>query len=70
MEDLEQLEAKIEQLLESHEQIRKAKEQIEKELQKKESELQVQVRLRERERSEIRQGLEKILQHITRLDLP
>lgn len=70
MENLEQLEAKIEELLENHERIRKEKEFIEKQLQQKENELQVQLRKRERERSEIRQGIEKILGHFARLDLP
>lgn len=70
MENLEQLEAKIEELLESHEKIRKEKEFVEKQLEEKENELKIQLRKRERERSEIRQGIEKILGHFARLDLP
>ncbi len=73
MENLEQLEAKIEQLLERHETVKKEKEQAEKQLQQKETEfhhLRGQLRQYERERSEIRQGLEKILGHFERLVLP
>jgi len=70
VENLEQLEAKIEQLLEIHERIKKEKELVEKQLQQIENELKVQLSNRERERSEIRQGLEKILGHFARLDLP
>ena len=73
MEDLEQLEAKIEQLLETHERVKKEKEEAEKRLQQKETEshhLKGQLRQYERERSEIRQGLEKILGHFERLVFP
>ena len=70
MENLEELEAKIEQLLDSHEKIRKEKELVEKQLRQKEDELKVQLHQRERERSEFRQGIEKVLGHFSRLDLP
>ncbi len=73
MENLEQLEAKIEQLLERHERVKREKEEAEKRLQQKEDEfhhLSGQLRQYERERSEIRQGLEKILGHFERLVLP
>ncbi len=70
VENLEQLEAKIEQLLESHERNIKEKEMAEKQLLQIESELKVHLRQRDRERSEIRQGIEKILGHFAHLDLP
>ncbi len=73
MENLEQLEAKIEQLLERHERVKKEKEEAEKLLQQNEDEfhhLRGQLRQYERERSEIRQGLEKILGRFERLVLP
>ena len=55
------------------ERIKKEKELAEKRLQQKESEshqLKGQIRQYERERSEIREKLEKILGHFERLDLP
>ena len=73
MENLEELEAKIEQLLERHERVTKEKELAEKQLQQKENEshhLKGQLRQYERERSEIRQGLEKILGRFERLVPP
>lgn len=73
LENLEQLEAGLNQLLEKHERIKKEKELVEKQLQQKESEshqLKGQIRQYERERSEIREKLEKILGHFERLDLP
>jgi len=73
LDNLEQLEARIDQLLERHERIKKEKELAEKRLQQKESEsyqLKGQIRQYERERSEIREKLEKILGHFERLDLP
>ncbi len=73
MENLEQLEAKIEQLLETHERVKKEKKEAEKRLQQKETEshnLKGQLRQYERERSEVRQGLEKILGHFERLGFP
>lgn len=70
MENLERLESKIEQLIENHERIRKEKELVEKQLQKIEDELRVHLRQSEREKSEIRQVIEKILGHFARFDLP
>ncbi|TAJ76432.1 cell division protein ZapB [bacterium] len=72
LDNLEQLEARINQLLERHERIKKEKELAEKRLQQKESEshqLKGQLRQYERERSEIREKLEKILGHFERLDI-
>lgn len=73
LENLEQLEVRINQLLERHEKIKKEKELAEKRLQQKESEshqLKGQLRQYERERGEIRERLERILGHFERLDLP
>lgn len=73
MENLEQLEAKIEQLLETHERVKKEKEEAEKRLLQKETEshhLKGQIRQYERERSEIREGLAKIIGHFERLVVP
>ena len=73
LDNLEQLEARINQLLERHERVKREKELTEKRLQQKESEshqLKGQLRQYERERSEIREKLEKILGHFERLDLP
>lgn len=73
LENLEQLEARIDQLLERHERARKERELAERRLQQQESEshqLKGQIRQYERERSEIREKLEKILGHFERLDLP
>ncbi len=72
-ENLEQLEVNIDHLLERNERIKKEKELAEKRLEQKESEshnLKGQIRQYERERSEIREKLEKILGHFERLDLP
>jgi chromosome segregation ATPase len=72
LDDLEQLELKINRLLEKHERMRRDKEVAEKKLQEKESEwhqLRGQLRQYERERSELREKLEKILGHFERLDL-
>jgi len=72
LDNLEQLEARINQLLERHEKIKKEREVAEKRLQQKESEshqLKGQLRQYERERSEIREKLEKILGHFERLDI-
>ncbi|MGH7775521.1 MAG: hypothetical protein ACREQA_25125 [Candidatus Binatia bacterium] len=73
LENLEQLETIINQLLERHERVKKEKELAEKRLQQKESEwhqLRGRIRQYERERSEIREKLERILGHFERLDLP
>lgn len=72
LDNLEQLEARINQLLERHERVKKERELAEKRLQQKESEshqLKGQLRQYERERSEIRERLEKILGHFERLDI-
>jgi len=73
LDNLELLEARISQLLDRHERVKRAKELAEKRLQQKESEshqLKGQLRQYERERSEIREKLERILGHFERLDLP
>ncbi|MEK6600440.1 MAG: cell division protein ZapB [Candidatus Binatota bacterium] len=73
LDNLEQLEARISQLLDRHERVKREKELAEKRLQQKESEwhqLKGQLRQYERERSEIREKLERILGHFERLDLP
>lgn len=73
LDNLEQLEARISQLLDRHERVKREKELAEKRLQQKESEwhqLRGQLRQYERERSEIREKLERILGHFERLDLP
>ncbi|MFQ5852734.1 MAG: hypothetical protein ACE5JU_19415 [Candidatus Binatia bacterium] len=73
VENVDELEAKIEKLLERHERVRKEKELAEKQLLQKENEfhhLRGQLRQYERERIEIRERLEKILGHFDRLDLP
>lgn len=73
LDNIEQLEARINLLLERHEKVKKEKELAEKRLQQKESEshqLKGQLRQYERERIDIRDKLEKILGHFDRLDLP
>ncbi len=72
MENLDQLEAKIEQLLENHERVKKEKNLINDQLEHKESEshqLKGQLRQYERERIEIREKLGKILGQLEQLDL-
>lgn len=73
LENLEQLEVKINRLIEQHERVKKEKETIEKKLQEKESEwhdLKGQIRQYERERGELREKLDKILGQFAALDLP
>ena len=73
LDNIEQLEARVNQLLEKHERVKKEKELAEKRLQQRESEshqLRGQLRQYEREGVEIRDKLEKILGHFDRLDLP
>jgi septal ring factor EnvC (AmiA/AmiB activator) len=73
LDNLEQLEAKIDRLLERHVRVKKEKEIVEKRLQQRESEfheLRGQIRQYERERGEIREKLEKILGYFVRLELP
>ncbi len=72
MENLDQLEAKIEQLLENHERVKKEKNLANDQLEHKESEshqLKGQLRQYERERGEIREKLGKILGQLEQLDL-
>jgi predicted nucleic acid-binding Zn-ribbon protein len=73
LDNIEQLEVKINRLIEKHERVKKEKESIEKKLQQKESEwhhLQGQIRQYERERVELRERLDKIISHFASLDLP
>jgi len=73
LENIEQLEAKIDRLIERHERVKKEKETIEKKLQQKESEwhhLRGQMRQFERERSELRDKLDRIIGQFAALDLP
>jgi predicted nucleic acid-binding Zn-ribbon protein len=73
LDNIEQLESKIDRLIDRHERVKKEKETIEKKLQQKESEwhhLQGQIRQYERERIELREKLDKIIGQFTALDLP
>ena len=73
LENIEQLEAKIDRLIDRHERVKKEKETIEKKLQQKESEwhhLRGQMRQFERERSELRDKLDRIMGQFAALDLP
>lgn len=73
LDNIEQLESKINRLIEKHERVKKEKESVEKKLQQKESEwhhLQGQIRRYERERTELREKLDKIIGHFTSLNLP
>jgi len=73
LENIEQLEAKIDRLIDRHERVKKEKETIEKKLQQKESEwhhLRGQMRQFERERSELRDKLDRIIGQFAALDLP
>lgn len=68
---IEELEAKISRLLERHERIKREKELAEKKLQQRETEwhqLRGQLRQFERERSEIRERIDKILGHLGQFD--
>jgi chromosome segregation ATPase len=72
LDNIEQLEAKIDQLIEKHESVKREKESVEKKLQQKESEwhhLKGQLRQYERERIELREKLDKILSQFVNLDL-
>ena len=72
LDNVEQLEAKINRLLEKHEKVKKEKDSVEKKLQQRESEwhhLKGQIRQYERERTEIREKLQKILGHFEQIDL-
>jgi predicted nucleic acid-binding Zn-ribbon protein len=73
IDNIDQLEAKIDRLIDRHERVKKEKETIEKKLQQKESEwhhLRGQMRQFERERSELRDKLDKIIGQFSALDLP
>jgi predicted nucleic acid-binding Zn-ribbon protein len=73
LDNLEQLEAKINRLIEKHERVKREKESIEKKLQQKETEwhhLKGQIRQYERERVDLRERLDKIISHFASLDLP
>ena len=67
LDNLEQLEGKINRLIEKHERMRKEKASVEKKLEQRESEwhhLQGQIRRYERERVELREKLDKIIGQI------
>jgi len=73
LDNIEHLEAKIDRLIDRHERVKKEKETIEKKLQQNESEwhhLRGQMRQFERERSELRDKLDKIIGQFAALDLP
>ena len=73
LDNIEQLEAKINRLIETHQRVKKEKESVEKKLQQKESEwhdLQGQIRRYERERNELREKLDKIIGQFASLNLP
>ena len=73
LENIDQLEAKINRLIETHQRVKKEKESVEQKLQQKESEwhhLQGQIRRYERERSELRDKLDKIIGQFANLNLP
>lgn len=72
-DSIEQLEAKINRLIEQHERVKKEKASVEKKLQQKESEwhhLKGQLRQYERERTEMRDRLDKLIGQFANLDLP
>lgn len=72
LDDIDELEAKINHLLQKHERMKKEKELIEKKLQQKESEwhdLKGQIRQYERERVELREKLDRIIGQFANLDL-
>jgi predicted nucleic acid-binding Zn-ribbon protein len=72
IENVEQLEAKINRLLENHERMKREKEAMEKKLLQKESEwhhLKGQIRQYERERIEFREKLDKIIGQFANMDL-
>ena len=73
LDNIEQLEAKIDRLIDRHERVKKEKETIERRFQQKESEwhhLRGQMRQFERERSELRDKLDRIIGQFAALDLP
>jgi len=73
LDNIEQLEAKVNRLIDKHQRVKKEKESVEKKLQQKESEwhhLQGQIGRYERERVELREKLDKIIGQFANLDLP
>lgn len=73
LDNIDQLEAKVNRLIDKHQRVKKEKESVEKKLQQKESEwhhLQGQIRRYERERVELREKLDKIIGQFANLDLP
>ncbi len=73
LDNIEQLEMKINRLLERHERVKKEKESMEKKLEQKESEwhhLKGQIRQYERERIELREKLDRIIGQFASLNLP
>jgi len=72
LENLKELEFRVERLLELHEKMKQEKAQAEVRLQKKESEFETlkgQILRYERERRELRERLDKIMGQFERLDL-
>jgi len=73
LDNIEQLEAKVNRLMDKHQRGKREKGAVEKKLQQKESEwhhLQGQIRRYERERVELREKLDKIIGQFANLDLP
>ena len=72
LDNIEQLEAKVNRLVERHERVKREKESVEKRLQQKESEwhhLKGQIRQYERERIEFKEKLDKIIGQFASMDL-
>jgi predicted nucleic acid-binding Zn-ribbon protein len=72
LENVERLEATINRLLEKHERMKRDKEAVEKKLLQKENEwhhLKGQLRQYERERTEFREKLDKIIGQFAGMDL-
>ena len=73
LDNLDKLEAIINRLVEMHRRVKEEKASVESKLQAKETEwhdLQGQLRRYERERSELRDKLDKIIGQFANLDLP
>ena len=73
LDNLDKLEAIINRLIELHQRVKDEKASVENKLQMKETEwhnLQGQLRRYERERSELREKLDKIIGQFATLDLP
>lgn len=72
LDNVEQIEATINRLIEKHERMKRDKEAMEKKLQQRESEwhhLKGQIRQYERERTELREKLDKIIGQFAGLNL-